>query len=134
MCNAREHTSFMCMMALSTVLERTIFSYYPEVRMPKLEKYFNCKVSPRRCSSHDAPLHLLWTQDSQFNNTPNVGFVPNHFIPLVALLISKEHSASQIKKRDATKQVKLNALLRKEQKEDSTKTSLPSVELPQKQK
>ena len=94
------------MMALSTVLERMISSY-PEVGMPKSEKYFNCKVYPWRCSSHDAPLHLLWSGDGQFDNTVYVGFEPNHFIPLVALLISEEHSALQIKIKEMP-QNKLN--------------------------
>ena len=38
MCKLREYSSFVCMMALSSVLDRKIFSYYPEDALPALVK------------------------------------------------------------------------------------------------
>ena len=39
MCKLREYSSFVCMMALSSVLDRRIFSCYPEDALPALVQY-----------------------------------------------------------------------------------------------
>ena len=82
-CSLKEFASFVCMMALSSVLNIDIYSHYPSVGMPVLENYFNCKLSPRisQQADNEIPIHLLWSKHFDVSGR----FIRTiHVVPLVA--------------------------------------------------
>ena len=102
MCKLSEYSSFVCMMALSSVLDRKIFCYNPEDVLPALVKYFNCELSSWSNSSCSNILHLLGLRDGNFDNRPKVPYTPNHSVPLIAISNLKDVQY-QVEKPDGKK-------------------------------
>ena len=111
MCTLKEYASLVGVVALSSVLGRRIFSYYPEVGLPNIETYLNCELSPRDSSSSSDPVHFLWSRDGDFDNRPNVAYQPNHFVPLFVIPVEETIPETiQTKIVQPRKQVKLTDL------------------------
>ena len=70
-----EYSSYLCILGLSSVVERCIEVHYhgvtKDVKYPLL---FNHVIMPRGCITGD-PIDVVWTSTSSFGK-------PNHFVPL----------------------------------------------------
>ena len=121
MCTLKEYASLVGVMALSSILGRIIFSYYPEVGLSDIETYLNCELSPGDSSSSSDPVHLLWSRDGDFDNRPNVAYQPNHFVPLFAIPVEETIPETiQTKIVQPRKQVELTDFLQRGQEKQAT--------------
>ncbi len=77
-CKLKCFASFLCMMALSTVIGAKILSYYPACGDRRIEKIFNCEITPRVCNDVENELNILWCNTTELKE----GFKPNHFVLL----------------------------------------------------
>lgn len=85
-------SSFVSMLALSSVLGLRIFTYYPDCGEEKYKKLFNQEIFPRSLlKSNTLALHILFCYQGTFTPKP---FKPNHFVPLFFRpLISESHQS-----------------------------------------
>ena len=88
-CNAKSWSSFLCILALSSVIGRNIHSVYPDFGLLKEKLLFNQVVTPRSIST-SSDIFVLFCREGNLSTTGH--FVPNHFVPLVLAdnLMSKE--------------------------------------------
>ena len=96
-CRLKCFASFISMMALSTVLGAKILSYYPACGDGRIEKIFNCEITPRVTEESDIKnkLHILWCNTTGLKQ----GFKPNHFV-----LLSCKQSLSVAYQQEANDQ------------------------------
>ena len=97
-------SSFICEMALSSVIGRKIEAYYPtkntsdlDVEKNSLETMFNCTINPRDSSLQGHVIHILRCAELPFNfaQTRKIPDHKNHFVPLLPVLpCGMEESAS----------------------------------------
>ena len=81
--------AFLQIMALSSVLQRPVFSIYPMAH-ESIRAVLHGKILPRqREYLQKDPIYIMFTRDSNFNNSPGVCFQPNHFVPAVRVQESK---------------------------------------------
>ena len=81
-CKPGEWGSFMCLLALSSVTKRNIFSVYPSIGAIKNRIILNNSIKPRSGVSF-GDLHIMFTQ---LGFTEGKAFNPNHFVPLSNML------------------------------------------------
>ncbi|XP_057307639.1 52 kDa repressor of the inhibitor of the protein kinase-like [Hydractinia symbiolongicarpus] len=87
----RKYCSFLAMLALSSVTNRNIFSYYPDYGCKKAQMLFNQLIEPRQPSSAFA-IHILFCYEGLLPSREN--FAPNHFVPIIFKQIHKRKSGS----------------------------------------
>ena len=87
-------SSLICMMALSSVIGKDVFSLYPE-EIAKETKYSQCNnglIKPRMYHdrfhnkfNENHNIILLWSRDGSSSFIPGTSteFKPNHFVPLI---------------------------------------------------
>ena len=76
-CRDKKWSSFLCILALSSVTNRRIQTFYPEFGDYKYKFFFNQTILPRCFVS----INILFCREGvQDANSP---FQPNHFVPLV---------------------------------------------------
>ena len=49
-----------------------------------MEQLMNGEINPRLTCEYDDVFHVLWSRDSNFDNTDGKAYEPNHFVPLFA--------------------------------------------------
>lgn len=86
------------LMALATVIGRSIYSAFPE-DCSKTRPFFHGKISPRECSFHADPAIILWSRDGSLNTCPAGWYQPNHFIPLVETPPAQKRLHRQISRK-----------------------------------
>ena len=104
-CENKKWSSFISILALATVTNRKIHSYYPDCGEQKFKLLFNCFVEPRPpLKSEGDDLHILFCFEGVVRSGET--FRPNHFVPLIfgeytgqkRKLTQHSHSAIQKKK------------------------------------
>ena len=89
-CRLTSSGSLACVAALSTVVKRVVYSYYPNCGRSEIVHCFNCKFLPRNGDQTDGEaIHVLWSRDGNFDNHPRATYYPNHFVPLFKVYISR---------------------------------------------
>ena len=82
-CEEKRYSSFICMIALSSVIKRRIISHYPDCGMYKYRLIFNTVINPRSfLPVTPGNVQILWCN----TNTETLkleNWSPNHFVPLV---------------------------------------------------
>ena len=76
-CSSGKWASFVCILGLSSVLRRSISTYYPDCGELKFKLLFNRIVQPRL----HADLHVLVCREGDIR--PGEKFQPNHYVPLL---------------------------------------------------
>ena len=81
-CNAGKWSSFLCIMGLSSILQRNIITYYPDCGELRFKLLFNRKVQPRLHTKKGLKdLHILFCYEGDIR--PGEIFQHNHFVPLL---------------------------------------------------
>ena len=80
--------SFLCVLALFSVICRPIHLFYVSCVFQKYQKIFNQKIYPRERCSNNKCFVLLWTCLYKKANHLSLN---NHFVPLLKLLMSTEN-------------------------------------------
>ena len=75
-CFDKRWCSFICILAVSSVVNKTIFTFYPDFGDVKYKLLFTQEVKPRLGSSKG-----VVNKVGHFNPV----FTPNHFVPLVPI-------------------------------------------------
>ena len=85
MCEPGAWSSFMCLVALASVIKCDTYSYYPEGGNQPLVELFNCDIVARvsQPSRAQPKFHVLWSRSGNLDNTPDTKYQPNHFVPLL---------------------------------------------------
>ena len=87
-CKDNIWSSFLCVLALSSVICWPIHLFYASCGFQKYQKMFNQKIYPReRCDSNKCFV-LVWTCLYKKANHRSLN---NHFVPLLKLLMSTEN-------------------------------------------
>ena len=75
---------FMCLMALSSVINLPIYSFYPNAKARYTPNLFNAKIFPRQASAaFVSPLiDLFWSLSGINENDINPMFITNHVVVL----------------------------------------------------
>ena len=77
----------LCILALSSVINRRIQTFYPDFGVHKYKLFFNQTIQPRCFVSSAENINMFCREGSQL--TP---FQPNHFVPLVFCENSRKRS------------------------------------------
>ena len=80
-CCKNRWSSFLSILALSTVVGRSITTFYPDIGFHKYKLLFNQVIIPRMPSNSSEGIYILFCHEG--NLTVNDNFLPNHFVPLV---------------------------------------------------
>ena len=80
-CCKNRWSSFLSILALSTVVGRSITTFYPDIGFHKYKLLFNQVFIPRMPSNSSEGIYILFCHEG--NLTVNDNFLPNHFVPLV---------------------------------------------------
>ena len=76
------YASLSVVMALAEVIQRPIYSIYPNVNYG-LRDLFNQKIVPSNAMEGEQTLHVLWSKWGELDTQKGVKFTPNHFVPVV---------------------------------------------------
>ena len=87
-CKDSTWLTFLCVLALSSVICWPIHLFYASCGFKKYQKMFNQKIYPRERCSNNKCFVLLWTCLYKKANHLSLN---NHFVPLLKLLISTEN-------------------------------------------
>ena len=75
-------SSFLCILGLSSVLRRNIYTYYPDSGEFRNKLLFNQFVQPRENAKRtENDIHILFCHEGILR--PEEAFKPNHFVPLL---------------------------------------------------
>ena len=88
-CHDKAWSSFLCILGLSSVIQRSIHSLYPDFGLHRNKVLFNQLISPRVAVS-STPLFILFCRDGPV--VKSVPFQSNHFVPLIYSHKSKRKS------------------------------------------
>jgi hypothetical protein len=80
--NFQSWGSLLHVFALSNVVNKCIFSCYPDAN-PCLRPFYHRLISPRFDHNPSNPIHILWSRDGDLDNRPDEHFQPNHFVPIL---------------------------------------------------
>ena len=81
-CCDKKWSSFLCIMGLASVLNRSIFTYYPDCGEQRSKLLFNRMIQPRLTPKEGLDdLHILFCYEGTV--TAGKTFQPNHFVPLL---------------------------------------------------
>ena len=92
-CQNRKWSSFLCMLAVSSVVSGNIISYYPDCGDAKLKLLFNCKIEPRKAIRSMPDINTLFC----FEGAIKAGdaFKVNHYVPLIVQQIKSKRKLNQ---------------------------------------
>ena len=79
---------FLCILALSTVIQRSIITVYPDFGLAKYKNIFNNQIFPRVKDSGCSPFQILFCNMSKVPVGSH--FLPNHYVPLVNRMKNKK--------------------------------------------
>ena len=95
-CHDKKWSSFLCILGLSSVINRNIVTYYPDCGDRRCKLLFNRQIEPRS-PSVAAPaadnLYILFCVDGLIKSGDK--FKPNHFVPLIFYSTSQKRKQSQ---------------------------------------
>ena len=85
-CRDKKWSVMMHLMALSTVIGRPIFSFYPECNT-NTRPLCHKEILPRDYGTKKRDISvnkamILWSRDSNLDNRPGSWYEPNHFVPI----------------------------------------------------
>lgn len=80
-CCDKTWSSFLCILALSSVIRRRIFTYYPDCGESRFRNLLNREIAPRMHGSGQGDIHILFCYEGVV--IPGQPFKPNHFVPLI---------------------------------------------------
>ena len=85
-CRDKKWSVMMHLMALSTVIGRPIFSFYPECNT-NTRPLCHKEILPRDYGTKNRDISvnkamILWSRDSNLDNRPGSWYEPNHFVPI----------------------------------------------------
>ena len=91
-CQNKNFSSFICLIALSSVIKKQIHSIYPDFGLEKCKKLFNVIINPRvgsrECTSNIF-FGILWCNtDSSSTVRDKDKWSPNHLVTGEALICS----------------------------------------------
>ena len=124
-CKPGEWGSFMCLLALSSVTKRNIYSVYPSVGAIRTRIILNNLVTPRTGTSL-GNMHIMFTQ---LGFTEGKSFNPNHFVPLSNMLkkvvvpkisTGKEKNKRKQEGSQKSSQLKLDKFISKFQNDEAS--------------
>ena len=97
--------------ALSSVLERSIFSVYPQYGGSSVRQDYHRIIHPRNKSSEDI-LYIMWTNTAWKKVMPRAMWCPNHFVPLLRLYknIPVESNSNEVLCGDAIEKSSVEVL------------------------
>lgn len=129
-CTDRAWSGLIHIMALATVLQRPIYSVYPEVNMgirPLFNNLFYPVSSNEVNEGHIEIMYIMWSRDGNFDTRDGALFEPNHFVPLVKKQTSvhqkRKLSESPQKSRKKVKQQKsISSFFQKKNKTSEKQT------------
>ena len=81
-CIDKKHSTFISMLALSSVTQCHISSVYPEFDGFPLRPLFNNLIVPLHKTRNEEVV-IMWSRDGNFDNRQGVAFTPNHFVLLI---------------------------------------------------
>ena len=84
--NNKRWSSLMCLLALSSAIGMQIRSIYPTTDIHNTNRYedmFNLVAIPSTYTNQNAVINILWSRSGSLDNTKNVSFKPNHFVPVL---------------------------------------------------
>ena len=84
--NNKHWSSLMCLLALSSAIGMQIRSIYPTTDIHNTNRYegmFNLVAIPSTYTNQNAVINILWSRSGSLDNTKNVSFKPNHFVPVL---------------------------------------------------
>ena len=113
-CADKMWSSFLCICGLSSVLQRNIFTYYPDCGDHRYKLLFNRLIKPRQYTEKGSDdLHILFCYEGTIK--PGETFQSNHFVPLLfSSHGQKRKSAADSTASIATKKRKVVSLLPKQ--------------------
>ena len=81
-----QYCSFLCILALSTIIGTQINCIYPIIGQKKYRLLFNNVIKPRQCYSSSVnhvttPISIMFSRIGINENCAE--FVPNHFVPII---------------------------------------------------
>ena len=84
-CRANTFSSFICMIALSSVIKKPIISHYPDCGANMYKETFNTTINPRTSIKKvSSAIHILWCNtNTNPGSVSNKNWRPNHFVPLI---------------------------------------------------
>ena len=93
-CQDKKWCSFLCVLGLSSVIQRQILTYYPDFGLPKFKTAFQHEIEPRSstiskniCSN----LHMLLCYNGQIDHSKP--FKHNHFVPLISVSLKRKQAS-----------------------------------------
>ena len=86
----------MCLMALSSVINFPICSFYPDTKARCVPNLFNAKIFPRQASAGfvSPPMNLFWSLIGANKKDINPMFATNHVVTL--FVVQQEHVDSSL--------------------------------------
>ena len=88
-CSDKKWSSFLCILGLSSVIDRNIVTYYPDCGERRWKLLFNRQIrsrSPLRKGLDD--LHILFCFEGEIKSGDT--FKSNHFVPLIFYATGKQ--------------------------------------------
>ena len=79
-CKKGSWSSFIHLLALSSSLQRCIWSVYPMSNMG-IRPLFHSLISAKKTG--EDIIYIMWTRDGDLDNRPGAFFEPNHFVALI---------------------------------------------------
>ena len=99
-CNDTKWSSFLCILRLPSVLQRNIFTYYPDCGAQKFKHLLNCMVQQSsKVKKGFDDFHILFCYHYDSIVQAGEAFQLNHFVPLLS------HTHQQKRKSAAVAQV-----------------------------
>ena len=84
-CEDKQWASLIHMMAMASVIGRSVYSLYPEVNFRFRPLMMNL-LKPRRSHADDTldkPVYFLRSREGNLDNRPNAWYKPNHIVPVM---------------------------------------------------
>ena len=82
-CKSKEWSSFMCVLALASVIKRNIFSHFPDCGDEMQRVLRNQVICPRAECLSEVPLHVLFYKLGGQRLHEKKFFQADHFVPLI---------------------------------------------------
>ena len=80
-CDRSKWCSFLCILALSSAINKSIVCSYPDFGLIKYKHIFHRKITPRSGIRTSSDLHILFCSERPIQ--PGIAFKPDHFVPLI---------------------------------------------------
>lgn len=97
-CTDKKWSSFLCILGLSSVINRKIVTYYPDCGERRWKLLFNRQIKPRSSLKTGLEnLHILFCFEGVIKSGD--AFKSNHFVPLIFYATGQKRKHSQLQKK-----------------------------------